>query len=118
MSESNGLPNDTDIIMEARYYADEIARGTKGVTRGKSLALADGFIICDRRRAEQTIRAQTLEAKLLAAEAKVEAMTELLMWLDNGGGLGRDVHARIRKVLGLECRHEFTATTARRGEEE
>jgi len=85
MSIENGLPTDTDLMMEARYYADEISRGTKGVSRAKTLALADGFRICDRQRAEATIRAQTAEAALrshppLSAEDK----RLILEWLREG----------------------------------
>lgn len=42
------------------------------------------------------------ESERDALSAKVEAMAELLTWFDNGGGLGHDVHAMIRKVLGKE----------------
>jgi len=42
-------------------------------------------------------------AELRASRGEVEKLREMLEWLDRGGGLGRDVHAMIRKALGKEA---------------
>jgi hypothetical protein len=40
-----------------------------------------------------------LETKLVAAEARERVLREALEWMDRKGGLGLDVHDRIRAAL-------------------
>jgi hypothetical protein len=72
------LDTDATKVMAARYIADEIRRGSTSTTIKAARALAEGFDVCDRQRAEHARKVMDLaltagerEAlKLLLAHAR------------------------------------------------
>ena len=70
--------SDTDAakVMTARYIADEIRRGSTRTTRKAARALAEGFDVCDRQRAEANRR--RMDATLSPEER--EAIRDLISY--------------------------------------
>lgn len=109
--------SDADLIMLARYIADQVRLGKKSLSAGERRALADGFRACDAQRAEFARAKQDAEAKLATASplnvpaieiAEAEDLVEQLGdWLnheamDSGdpGGKLRDFAGAVTRLLG------------------
>jgi len=110
--------SDANLIMQARYIADQVRLGKKTMSAGERLALADGFRACDAQRAEFARAKQDAEAKLASTKspldepaievAEAEDLVEQLGdWLnheamDSGdpGGKLRDFAGAVTRLLG------------------
>ncbi len=78
--DETGLSQDTMAMMEARYIADEVRRGSLARTRKAVVSLAEGFAICDRQRA-------ALHAEVRALRGEIATLATLAILNRLGGAL-------------------------------